>query len=151
MSRRAELTAAYLATTYRVLLPERPLDLRLEVRHAGLQSWLVSVGGGCFAIITADNPASCLRSDKENRQDGERLGAALASMGRLLVPTLHLADDGAWPVEKGFYVNGLSLSGARAFARDYGQNAFVWGGADGVPHLVWTDDKEKDETPDWSL
>ena len=32
---------------------------------------------------------------------------------------------------------------ACALAADYGQNAVVCGGADGIPHLVWIEDSEQ--------
>ncbi len=146
-----ELVSAYRATCYQVLFPGEVLSLRIGLASVALVRYLQLAGVVEFAIITAENPASRLCTEFENQLAGAQLQSALVAAGFSPVATRHLADDDRWSVENGFYVNGLARSAARALAAKYGQNAFLWGGADGVPHLVWTDDEEKDEASDWTL
>ena len=53
----------------------------------------------------------------------------------------NVADAGDWPVEESCFVPGIELEDALALAEDYGQNAIVCGGADGVPRLAWVEDQ----------
>lgn len=133
---RTELAAAYAATTYRLLLPEGVLDLRLEQPSPRLREWLAGQGGGEFVIITADNPASQRLTADENSLRQAQLAASLQQAGYRCQPAANI-PDGDWPTEQGFLVLAMPIAEVLLLARKFGQLAVVHGNAGGVPQLLW--------------
>jgi Protein of unknown function (DUF3293) len=96
-------------------------------------------GADCSAYITACNPYSqSLRPDENAKRQGE-LARELRSRDLAF-------DDGAghhpsngWEGglgEPSYLVYGLGLDAAKALARQFEQNAFVFSGIDAVPRLI---------------
>lgn len=131
------LETAYRATTYRVFLPGGALDLRLDLADQRLREWLSATGSHCFAIVTAANPESQQLDAAANAERQAALECELLEGNYEPYAAEHLADDGAWPVEESCFVADLECEDACALAAEFGQNAVVCGGADGVPRLVW--------------
>lgn len=131
------LETAYRATTYRVFLPGGALDLRLDLADQRLREWLSATGSNCFAIVTAANPESQQLDAAANAERQAALECELLEGNYEPYAAEHLADDGAWPVEESCFVADLECEDACALAAEFGQNAVVCGGADGVPRLVW--------------
>lgn len=131
------LEAAYRATTYRVFLPGGSFNLRIGETHPGLAQWLNEAGANCFAILTAWNPASEIRSAARNAEAQAALECDLLEGNYEPYAGENEPDDGQGPREESCFVPDLAPEDACALAEDYGQNAIVCGGADGVPHLVW--------------
>jgi len=131
------LEAAYRATTYRIFLPNGPLDLRLDHGDERLRAWLAATGCRCFAILTACNPASQPLDNEANAERQARLECQLLAADYEPFAAKNIADDGVWPVEESCFIPNLKPATARALAADFGQNAVVCGGEDGVPRLVW--------------
>jgi hypothetical protein len=52
-------------------------------------------------------------------------------------------DDDSGLLEESCFVPDIALEDACALADDFGQNAIVYGGADGVPGLVWIEPIEE--------
>jgi hypothetical protein len=129
--------AAYEATTYRVFIAGRHVDLRLGVAHPRLRAWLEVQQTDKFAIITAYNPGSILQAPWHNRRRQRHLRAELRRRGWLAGWGKNLADRGGWPVEKTCLALGLDEEAARRLGVRYGQNAVVVGDADAVPRLLW--------------
>ena len=144
---RSELEAAYRATTYRVFLPEGLVDLRLDRVDERLRLWLAATGCRCFAILTACNPASQLLDAAGNAERQARLECELLDGNYEPFAAEHVADDAAWPVEESCFVPDLEAVDACALAADFGQNAVVCGGPDGVPRLLWIDGDDKENRP----
>lgn len=140
---RAALEAAYTATTYRVWLPQGPLDLRLGHRAPRLAALMGRLGMNAWAVITPCNPGSRRLPPQANQARLTALAACLARRGRGAGwgwwPAENRADRGDWPVEPGFLV--LFPRGgrgaARALGRLFGQNALVWGSRKGAGKLLW--------------
>lgn len=132
-----KLETAYRATTYRVFLPGGALDLRLDRADQRLREWLSATGSHCFAIVTAANPESQQLDAAANAERQAALECELLEGNYEPYAAEHLADDGAWPVEESCFVADLECEDACALAAEFGQNAVVCGGADGVPRLVW--------------
>jgi hypothetical protein len=132
-----KLEAAYRATTYRVFLPAGPLDLRLDQADERLRAWLAAAGCRCFALVTACNPGAQRLDAASNAERQARLECELLEGNYEPFAAEHIADDGAWPVEESCFVPDLEAEDACALAADFGQNAVVCGGEDGVPRLVW--------------
>ena len=130
----ARLAAVYAATTYRVLLPEGAVDLRVGApapRELGPFPWMV---------ITACNPGSIMLSDEENQARQQVLAARLRTLGFTFAAAENLADDGEWPVEAGFWVSSplLDRQLASALGQEFGQYAVLWGVAGEVCELLWS-------------
>lgn len=138
------LAAAYAATTYRVFLPGGTHDLRLAQPNAGLRRWLAENDVSCWAVVTAHNPAGERLPAAENAERQSRLECKLLEQGHEPYAGENVGDDGKWPIEENCFIPAILLSHAMVLARQFGQNALVYGAADGVPHLLWIDD-EKNE------
>lgn len=140
---RAALEAAYTATTYRVWLPQGPLDLRLGHCAPRLAALMGRLGMNAWAVITPCNPGSQRLTPQANQARLTALAARLARRGRgagwRWWPAENRADRGDWPVEPGFLV--LFPRGGRraalALGRLFGQNALVWGPRKGAGKLLW--------------
>jgi hypothetical protein len=142
MPTKTELEAAYRATTYRVFLPGGAVDLRIDAAHSALAAWLAENGGEQWAILSAFNPRSEQRPAAENLERQAALEVALLEEGFEPFAGENVADGGAWPAEDTCFVPAIELAEAMALASRFGQNAIVFGEADGLPHLVWIEHEE---------
>ena len=137
MAKTSELEQAYRATTYRVFLPGGQCDLRIGEANDTLRCWLETSGCEAFAIVTAHNPASVRESEAVNAERQAQLECDLLEGNYEPYAGQNVPDADDWPVEESCFVPDLMPEDALALAEDYGQNAVVVGGADGVPHLCW--------------
>jgi hypothetical protein len=143
MAKTTELEAAYKATTYRVFLPGGICELRIGEPCEALRCWLETADCTEFALITAHNPGGQPTGDAINAERQSQLECDLLEGNYEPYVAQHEADTGGWPNEESCFVPDLSAEDACALAADYGQNAVVCGGADGIPHLVWIEDSEQ--------
>lgn len=142
MAKTSELEAAYQATTYRVFLPGGSCDLRVGQACDALAEWMAREDVDCFAIVTAHNPGSQPTDAARNAERQSQLECDLLEGNYEPYLAQNLPDAGDWPMEESCFVADLQAEDACALAGDYGQNAVICGGADGVPHLVWVEDSE---------
>lgn len=142
MAKTSELEVAYRATTYRVFLPGGSCDLRVGEASEALRRWLETAGCAQFAVITAYNPGSVLADEAVNAERQAALECDLLEGNYEPYTAQNLPDDAGAPVEESCFVPELGVEDACALAGDYGQNAVISGGADGVPHLVWVEEIE---------
>ena len=132
------LAAAYQATTYRVFLPAGVIDLRLGESNAALARWLKEEGCDAWAIITAHNPSAGRLTADENAERQAQLECLLLERGYEPYAGESVADaDGEWPDEETCLIAGISVKDCTALAQQFGQNAIVCGGNDGLPNLHW--------------
>lgn len=143
MAKTSELEAAYKATTYRVFLPGGLCDLRIGQVSEALRCWLETAGCTRFAVITAYNPGSIATDEAINAERQAALECDLLEGNYEPYAALNLPDAPDAPQEESCFVPDLAVEDACALAGDYGQNALVSGGPDGVPHLVWIEEIEK--------
>jgi hypothetical protein len=142
MAKTSELEAAYRATTYRAFLPGGICDLRVGEPCEALRCWLETAGCRQFALITAHNPGSVVVDEASNAERQAQLECDLLEGNYEPYAGQNLPDAADAPVEESCFVPDLAPEDACALAEDYGQNAVICGGADGVPHLVWVEDNE---------
>ena len=142
MAKTSELEVAYRATTYRVFLPGGICDLRLGEPCEVLRSWLATADCREFSIITAHNPGSQPTEEALNAERQAQLECDLIEGNYEPYAGQNVPDADGWPVEESCFVPDLAPEDACALALDYGQNAVVCGGPDGVPHLVWVEETE---------
>lgn len=137
MARTTELEKAYRATTYRVFLPGGGCELRLDEPSDTLRCWLETAGADEFAILTAHNPGGQPADAATNAERQAQMEVALLEGDYETYVGENVADDGGWAVEETCFVPDISLADACALGAQYGQNAIVHGGADGIPRLAW--------------
>lgn len=138
----SELAGAYRATTYRVFLPGGPCNLRIDETCTELVNWLKQHGCAGFAIITAYNPGARRVDDAQNAERQSALECELLEGNYEPYAGENVPDAADWPSEETCFIPDIALEDAFALAEDYGQNAIVWGGADGIPRLAWIEDKK---------
>jgi hypothetical protein len=137
MAKTTELEAAYRATTYRVFLPGGVVDLRFGQPNESLRCWLETAGCKSYAIITAYNPGGTPVDAGRNAERQSQLECELLEGNYEPYAGENLPDDPAAPSEETCFVPDITREDACALAEDFGQNAIVWAGEDGLPQLVW--------------
>jgi len=133
------LIAAYRNTDYRVRLAQGGcasirVDAPLPVPLRNL------IGAHSWAFITAWNPFSQMRSRVQNHAAQQALLAALRGLLTTIAicPAIGVGLD--WR-EPSFFVVGPTLPETDALARQFQQNAYVHGLADGYARLRLTSDE----------
>lgn len=142
MVKTTELERAYRATTYRVFLPGGVCDLRIGQVSDTLRCWLEAGGYQHFAILTAFNPGSLPEEASVNLAHQSQLECELLEANYEPFAGQNLPDNADAPIEESCLVPDLAPEDACALAADYGQNALVCGGIDGLPHLLWIEHTE---------
>lgn len=137
-----ELDLAYRATTYRVFLPGGVADIRIGEANARLRAWLAEEGAESWAILTACNPGSQRQESAFNAERQSELECALLEQGYLTFAGENRTDEGGWPDEESCLVVDISKKNSMALAGRFGQNALVFGGKDGVAHLLWLNEEK---------
>lgn len=131
------LRAAYLATDYRVRLPQGgTASLRIGVPPPG--ALLALTHGATWAVITAWNPQSQPMPRALNRNAQRALLAELRACPdvRAIHAAAGVGSDG-WR-EPSLLAIGLPVDTARALCSRHGQHAFVAGAGEAPPQLHWT-------------
>ncbi|EYB67505.1 hypothetical protein DEIPH_ctg040orf0080 [Deinococcus phoenicis] len=129
---RADLRAAFLATTYGTA-HER---FRLSARRGPAPTWARGDRGrGPWAVVTAWNPGGTLTAPEANARAGAALLARVQASG--LVPWPAHNGEGEWR-EEALLIPGVRLRQAAAWGAAFGQAAVLWAvGARAA--LVWLD------------
>jgi len=143
MAKTTELEAAYRATTYRVFLPGGFADLRIGQVNETLNCWLETADCANYAIISAYNPGSQRVDAAKNAERQSQLECDLLEGNYEPYAGENVPDDDSGLLEESCFVPDIALEDACALADDFGQNAIVYGGADGVPGLVWIEPIEE--------
>jgi hypothetical protein len=126
---------AYLATDYRIW-GDWPLVLHIGRRSVELGSLFEAQKVTRAAVVTAWNPFSEPRPIVENQTAQARLIADVEQLALRHQPGHGADPTGVWPPEPSRLVLGIDLTSAGSIGRKYGQNGFVWAGADAIPTLV---------------
>jgi hypothetical protein len=130
-----ELIAAYRDTEYRVAASP-PFILRVGVPSDPLLAAHARSGVTSSAFLTAFNPYSRQLDAESNARRHEELVSMLAGRGFPCLPGVGQHPTNGWPGEPSVLALGVSRKEAVALGRQFGQNAVVWSGADGVPELI---------------
>ncbi len=131
------LRAAYLATDYRVRLPQGGVA-RLRIGAPPPGALLALTHGVPWAVITAWNPQSQPVPRARNRSAQRALLAELRASPdvRAIRAAAGVGADG-WR-EPSLLAIGLDADAARVLCSRYGQLAFVAGVGEAPPQLHWT-------------
>lgn len=128
------LVNAYKQTTYAV--PSLKINIRIGEKCPLLDQLLQKLERRSWCFVTAWNPQSELYSIEENKQRNQRLRADLVQSGYTYYDGLGIGDDGRWPAEESFLVIGIQRLKALKIAKEWGQNAIVFGKMDAKASLI---------------
>jgi hypothetical protein len=129
-----KLINAYLDAIYEVKLNEELIVIRVGVANARLESLLNEERISTWAIITAYNPQSVIKSEEENRKSHLRLLERVRD--KRTYPSRAIDGSGNWPVEEGLFISDLTKDYAIELAREFNQRAILFGETGSVPELV---------------
>ncbi|MFP6664711.1 MAG: DUF3293 domain-containing protein [Deltaproteobacteria bacterium] len=131
------LAAAFAATTYRVSLAAREIDIRIGRRNAALDFLLEETAATTWAFLTGWNPQGGVAGrTPENLARGEELRRACA--GFRCHEGAGLAEEGSdHPAEQSLLVLGIGRAEAVEVGRRFGQLAVVVGTRGMAAELVW--------------
>ena len=131
-----ELFKAYRRTTFSAETPLGSIHLRVEQRNEQLVQLLKQYAATSWAYVTAFNPGSMVLTAEENLQRQGQLKDSLLREGLTFFPGAGVGDDHQWPPEVSVLILSISLPRATELVREFGQNAILSGGVDGVPQLI---------------
>jgi Protein of unknown function (DUF3293) len=129
------LRKAYLQTAYVVRAPQGVHALRIGARHAAFDAELEAAGAQCWAVITAWNPGSRLRSADENAAAQRALLQTLSEQTLVAWAAEGKADGGGWREESACVLD-VEPAAAVALGRKFGQLAVVVGQRKGAAQLL---------------
>gem|GEM_PF-537772 len=109
-----------------------PTQLLIEDNGAWLTPLEVQNLRGDFFVITPDNPASRLFTEKRNAARRSSLQSQIKKRRITSAPTRARNLQGVWPDEQGFALWGLELPMAHTISRRWGQFAFYLVDVEGV-------------------
>ena len=127
-----ELDRAFRATTYRVRVADRVVDVRVDRLHPELDALLRNRS---WAVVTAWNPFSRDVGAQVNASAQARLDRAIDAAGLERWPAVGVGDDG-WSEESRLVV--VERARALALGRDFSQWAIVTGAPGGEARLEAT-------------
>ena len=129
------LRKAYFQTAYVVRAPLGVHALRIGVHHPAFDAEVASAAALCWAVVTAWNPASLLRSAEENSLAQADLLGTVSELKLTGWAAEGKADGGGWR-EESVCVLDLDVAGAVALGRRFGQLAVVVGQLGSAAQLV---------------
>jgi hypothetical protein len=128
------LINAYKQTTYTV--PCLKINIRIGEKCPLLDQLLQKLERRSWCFVTASNPQSNLLSDNENKKRYQSLKESLKKAGYLYYEGTGIGDDGRWPAEESFLVIGIKRTEALKIAKEWEQNAIVFGKMDAKASLI---------------
>jgi hypothetical protein len=131
-----DLVTAYRATDYHVTGAVPQFVMHVDEPSEALAALHAARGATCSALLTACNPASRAMDDDVNAAAQRQLAERLAADGVEWVEALGADPLGRWPAEPSVLALGLDCEAAILLAREFGQNALLWAGANAVPRLL---------------
>lgn len=137
MTQKKALADAYLHTTYRVLVADEPIDIRIGAVNPALERLLQAQQVQTWAFVTASNPLSRAFPEQDNARRNDALKRSLREAGWRYLEALGVPDQSGWEPEHSVLIQGIDRETAVALGRRWGQNAIVFGKAGEPPELVW--------------
>ncbi|MFI7679191.1 DUF3293 domain-containing protein [Actinophytocola sp. NPDC049390] len=132
-----DLAEAYRTTTFRVIAPAGPIDVRIGQPSPDLDPLLCREGVHCWAFLTAWSPGGRVLPAEENRRRHRALQHRLRATGVPVLPGVGIGTDPDWPAEDSLLAVGLDRCTASRIGAEFGQDAIVVGDRDTSPELLW--------------
>ena len=94
-----------------------------------------------WVYLTAWNPAeehwNIKRNQKANTELLQQIKDPIKDQGWIILPGWGIGDDRVWPPEASFLILGCSLEAGKKIAKQFGQNAFLYGRERDIPELIY--------------
>lgn len=119
------LINSYKNTIYKVFLPA--LEIKINELHPELDTFLIDNNVYQWAFISACNPYSQALSELENEKRHLDFQTLLAKKNYVCCEGEGKGIDSEWPAEKSCLILDISLSEAILLAKQFEQNAIVYG------------------------
>ena len=130
--------SAYLATLFRFDAEGRAITLRIGHQSTETLELFSTLRCDCAAFVTAFNPRGTAQPSDHNLAANRRLLAKLEPLAKRVFSGAGYDPDGHWEPEISYMAFGLDRARATALGAEFGQDAVVWLGSDGVPALLIT-------------
>jgi hypothetical protein len=130
-----EMIEAYANTDFRVDAIA-PFILKIGIRNESLLEMYAQEECSCAAYITAFNPYSEERTEKENLEAQQSLLHQLSQSSFRIIEGSGQDPLEEWPSEPSVLILGMSRTEAMSIGNKYRQNTIVWVGADVIPELI---------------
>lgn len=130
-----KIIEAYANTNFRVDA-HIPFVLKVGIQNKSLLELYAQEKCDCAAYITAFNPYSEERTEKDNLDAQESLLRQLSLSTFKIIEGSGQDPHGKWPSEPSALVLGMSKEEGMEVGNKYKQNAIVWMGADAIPELI---------------
>jgi UDP-N-acetyl-D-mannosaminuronic acid transferase (WecB/TagA/CpsF family) len=130
------LQTAYEQTNYKVFLEQKEILLRVGRISAEMDLLLEELKKENFAYITAANPYSVLKSEKENSKLNRELENKIKEQKYFYLKGIGVSPDDNWK-EESFCIFGIDLEEGEALAKEFSQNAFLFGKKNTVTEIIW--------------
>jgi hypothetical protein len=131
------LEAAYRATNYCVDGPGSRFVIQIGQVSAALDELLSIEGAMTWAYITACNPHSTKMPSALNAGWMCELESAVLAAGYRFFRGEGVGQAGDWPAEPSLLILGIDMPSAMQLAREFEQNACVFGARGEPGRLVW--------------
>lgn len=132
----AGLVEAYRDSVYWLRIEPTPVAIRIGEPNPELDALLQRLHARRYAVVSAHNPRSLLLRPDENAARQENLRRHLEQQGYDSLLTEAMSGRGDWPPEIGHFIIGITQREALRVARDYQQNAIVYGELGQAPRLL---------------
>ena len=131
------LTQAYQQAHYAVRFERYEKAIGIGKVNHWLDRLLLQYHQNTAAFITASNPKSEIQSEKANRNNNHQLQRLIERANYPFFSGYSSDKSGAWPREESFLVIGISQRQSDQLARQFFQNAYLWGAAGNATELRW--------------
>lgn len=129
------LKDSYINTDYIVFIPNRKITLNIGIFNQDWEYFLHEIQKDFYFYITAYNPYSKLKTEKENEDANKSLIQRVKSIGLQYYDGIGISKDGNWS-ENSICVVGGDERIAIDLGNTFKQNAIVWGHKFMTPELV---------------
>ena len=126
---------AYLKTTYTTEKPK--LSIKIGEINPELHVFLFDNNSIFWSFISACNPYSTILSDEENELRHQALIEKANAMNLRFQEGLGVPSDENWKAEKSLLILDISKEDAVKLAKEFDQNAIVFGRLNQAPELVF--------------
>ncbi len=130
--------SAYLATLFRFDAEGRVITLRIGHQSTETLALFTTLRCDCAAFVTAFNPRGTAQPLDDNLAANRRLLAKLEPLAKRVFSGAGHDPEGHWDPEISYMAFGVDRDRAIALGAEFGQDAVVWVGSDGVPALLIT-------------
>ena len=131
-----KLLQAYLSTRYAIQDKSLNCSLSIGDINSVLNEFLVLNKVSSWAIITAFNPYSKIRSDTQNTHSNEQLLNKLKEHQYTYLESKAIDPLNNWPIEDGYMILNISFTSAVSLAKSFKQNAIIFGETHSAPKLI---------------